>query len=67
MKIVSTLENYVVNGVWLSIKDEVEILEEDLEKYIHLAGVQIVTEKEDIEKDLKTELQSEETNIESNI
>ena len=52
MKIISTIENFLVSGIWLPLMEEVEILESDLEKYINLPGVKVVEEA----KNIKTEL-----------
>ena len=62
-KIISTLENYLIEGVWLPISNEVEVLEEDLHKYLSLVGVKVVS----AENEVKTELPIEVTNIETSI
>jgi len=51
MKIISTMENYLVAGFWLPLHTEVDIAEEDVDKYLYLPGVKVVEEiKAEVEK-----------------
>jgi len=53
MKLVSKIENYLVNGFWLPINEEVEVLEEDVDKYLYLAGVEVVQEVKEVETEIQ--------------
>lgn len=64
MKIISTIENFMVDGVLLPIGHEIEVLAEDIHKYIGLNGVK---EVESLKKEAQTELHEEVETITTDI
>ena len=71
MKIVSTIENYLVSGLWLEIGKEIDVLEEDLHKYLYLNGIKILEKEQDKEQekeqelniDIKSDIENKETKL----
>jgi len=52
MKIISTLTNWLVEGVWLPLNTELEVLESEAGIYLKLEGVQLATEAKSTETEL---------------
>ena len=63
MKIVSTIENYLVSGLWLEIGKEIDVLEEDLHKYLYLNGIKILEKEQELNIDIKSDIENKETKL----
>ena len=50
MKLISTIENYLIEGLWLPLMEEIEVIESDVDKYLALPGVKVVEAVEEIKQ-----------------
>ena len=50
MKLISTIENYLIEGLWLPLVEEIEVIESDVDKYLALPGVKVVEAVEEIKQ-----------------